>query len=150
MKRIEISASQASRFVASLVLALQCALPAFAQETGRAATHPAWEQLGAAERDLLTAPIRERWNSNPEERARMLAHARRWQAMTPEQRQRAHHGMKRWSHLDPGKRAEARALFGKMRRMSPEERKVLREQWHAMTPEQRKAWIEANPPEPRR
>jgi hypothetical protein len=80
----------------------------------------------------------------------MLEHARRWQAMTPEQRQRAHHGMKRWSHLDPGKRAEARALFGKMRQMSPEQRKALREQWHAMTPEQRKAWIEANPPTPRR
>nr|AGW45533.1 hypothetical protein [uncultured bacterium Lac36W] len=150
MNRIDMSGMRALSVLASLLLALLCATPAFAQETTRAATHPAWEQLGTAERDLLTAPVRERWNSNPGERARMLEHARRWQAMTPEQRQRAHHGMKRWSHMDPDKRAEARALFGKMRHMSPEQRKVLREQWHAMTPEQRKAWIEANPPQPRR
>ena len=132
-----------------LLLALLCAAPAFAQQA-TPGTQPAWEQLSTAERDLLTAPIRERWNSNPGERARMLEHARRWQAMTPEQRKRAHHGMKRWSHMDPEKRAEARALFGKMRDMTPEQRKALREQWHAMTPEQRKAWIEANPPQPQR
>ena len=114
-----------------LLMALLCAAPVFAQQT-MPGTQPAWEQLSTAERDLLTAPIRERWDSNPGERARMLEHARRWQAMTPEQRKRAHHGMKRWSHMDPEKRAEARALFGKMRDMSPEQRKALREQWQAM------------------
>ena len=145
MKRSGIPKIGVSRI---LLLALLCAAPAFAQRA-TTGTHPAWEQLSTAERDLLTAPIRERWNDNPGERARMLEHARRWQAMTPEQRKRAHHGMKRWSHMDPQKRAEARALFGKMRDMSPEQRKALREQWHAMTPEQRKAWIEANPPQPR-
>ena len=150
MNPIDLSGMRASSTLASLLLALLCATPAFAQVTTPAATPPAWEQLSTAERDLLTAPVRERWNGNPDERARMLDHARRWQAMTPEQRQRAHHGMKRWSHMDPEKRAEARALFGKMRHMSPEQRKALREQWHAMTPEQRKAWIEANPPQPRR
>jgi hypothetical protein len=51
--------------------------------------------------------------------------------------------------MDPQKREEMRALFQKMRAMSPEQRRVLRDQWHAMTPEQRKAWIDANPPTPR-
>ena len=37
-----------------------------------------------------------------------------------------------------------RALFQKMRDMTPEQRHALRDQWHAMTPEQRKAWVEAN------
>ena len=146
MKRSGIPKISISRI---LLLALFCAAPAFAQQA-TPGTQPTWEQLSFAERDLLTAPIRERWNSNPGERARMLEHARRWQDMTPEQRKRAHHGMKRWSHMDPEKRAEARALFGKMRDMTPEQRKALREQWHAMTPEQRKAWIEANPPKPQR
>jgi acyl-CoA reductase-like NAD-dependent aldehyde dehydrogenase len=36
---------------------------------------PAWEQLSAAEREMLVAPVRERWNSNPEARARMMDHA---------------------------------------------------------------------------
>jgi hypothetical protein len=57
--------------------------------------------------------------------------------------------MRRWEHMDPQKREEMRALFQKMRAMSPEQRRVLRDQWHAMTPEQRKAWIDANPPTPR-
>ena len=149
MNRIEISGMRTSGVVASLLLAVLCASPAAAQDAPKAATPPAWDQLDSVERDLLIAPVRERWNSNPAERARMLEHARRWQAMTPEQRERAHHGMKRWSHMDPEKRAEARALYGKMRHMTPEQRKALREQWHAMTPEQRKAWIEANPPQPR-
>jgi len=33
--------------------------------------------------------------------------------------------------------------------MTPEQRHALRDRWHAMTPEQRKAWIDANPPTPR-
>ena len=107
---------------------------------------PAWEQLTPAQRELLVAPIRERWNSNPDERARFYQHALRWQQMTPEQRGRAHHGMHRWERMDPRKREEMRALFQKMRTMTPEQRHALREQWHAMTPEQRKAWIQANPP----
>ena len=127
---------------------LLCAAPAFAQDTTKVAAMPVWEQLSSAERDLLTAPIRERWNSNPEQRARMMQHAQRWQTMTAEQRQHAHRGMKRWAHMDPEKRAEARALYAKMRGMSPEQRQALREQWQSMTPEQRKAWTEANPPQP--
>lgn len=134
----------------ALLLVLLCATPAFARQAAQPVTHPAWEQLGAAERELLTAPIRERWNSHPEHRARMLEHARRWQTMTPEQRQGAHRGMKRWARMDPEKREQTRALFGKMRGMTPEQRKALREQWKAMTPEQRKAWIEANQAQPRR
>lgn len=134
-----------------VLVLLLCAAPAFArQEAAQPVTHPAWEQLGTAERELLTAPIRERWNSHPQHRAHMLEHARRWQTMTPEQRQSAHRGMKRWARMDPEKREQTRALFGKMRGMTPEQRKALREQWKKMTPEQRKAWIEANPPQPRR
>lgn len=134
----------------SLLLVLLCAAPAFAQNAAQPVTQPAWEQLSAAERDMLIAPVRERWNSNPAQRTRMMEHAHRWRTLTPEQRQRAHHGMKRWSHMSPGKRDRARALHGKMRDMSPEQRKALREQLKAMTPEQRKAWMQANAPQPRR
>jgi len=107
---------------------------------------PAWEQLTQAQRDALIAPLRARWNDNPERRARMYEHAQRWQDMTPEQRKRAHRGMKRWKHMDPEQRAQARALFHKMRGMSKEDRGELRKRWHAMTPEQRRQWVEENPP----
>lgn len=107
---------------------------------------PAWEHLAPAQREALVAPIRERWNSQPGERARMLERAQRWRAMSAEQRQRAHRGMKRWEHMDPAKRERMRAVFERMRHATPAERKALRERWRAMTPEQRKAWIEANRP----
>lgn len=113
---------------------------------GDTAPMPDWERLTPAQRDALIAPVRARWNDNPDQRARMYEHARRWQGMSPEQRERAHRGMKRWRHMDPEQREQARALFQKMRGMSKEDRGELRKQWHAMTPEQRRRWVEQNPP----
>lgn len=114
--------------------------------TASAAQLPAWEQLTPAQRELLVAPVRGRWDANPPERARIMRHAQRWQSMTPEQRKGARRGLRHWEHMDPARRTEMRALFEKMKAMSPEQRKALRRKWHAMTPEQRRAWVEANPP----
>ena len=130
---------------------LVCCAPAFAQDkpakpapTGP--TPPAWEQLSAAERDLLIAPIRERWNAEPAGRTRMLEHAKRWQTMTPEQRKAAHDGMRRWSHLNPEQREHARAMYARMRGKDPQARRALSDQWRTMTPEQRDTWLEQHPP----
>ena len=136
-----------------LALSLLLSAPAFAQTAPAsnpapapaARSYPAWEQLSVAERDMLLAPVRERWNSNPEKRARMMEHAQRWQTMTPDQRKRMHRGMKRWGHMSPEQRTQARALFGEMRKMSPEQRKELRAKWKSMTPAEREAWIKAHP-----
>jgi len=134
----------------SLVLALALLAPsAFAQQKPAvpAAAPPAWEQLSTADREALVAPLRDRWNNaSPEKRQRMLEHAREWRTMTPEQRKAAREGMKHWSHMDPEKRDEVRALYERTRGMDPEQRKALRKQWPTMTPEQRKAWIDAHPP----
>src|SRR3546814_18723884 len=72
---------------------------------------PAGEQLTQAQRDAVIAPLRARWNDNPEKRRRMYRHAQRWQDMTPEQRERAHRGMTRWRPMEPAPRAQDRALF---------------------------------------
>jgi len=131
-----------------LVVFLLLAAPVFAQQTAAPAPAPAqWEQLSPAERDVLIAPIRDRWNNaDADQRRRMLDHARRWMTMTPEQREAAHKGMRRWDHLSPDQRDQARELFERMRSMPPEERHALKEKWHDMTPEQRKAWLDAHPP----
>ena len=143
----------------ALVLSLLCTTPVLAQtapsDQGNPApatttrTYPAWEQLSVAEREMLIAPVRERWNSNPQSRARLMDHAQRWQTMTPEQRKKAHHGMKRWGHMTPEQRTQSRALFGEMRNMPPEQRQELRAKWKAMTPAEREAWIKAHPAPPR-
>ena len=132
-------------FTLAIVLALS-PFAAIAQSSAPAAL-PAWEQLSAEQRELLLAPVRERWNrSPPEDRREMLDHARRWQSMTPEQREHARHGMKRWRGMPPEKREEARALFDHMRDLPESERKAMVERWKVMTPEQRKAWLDTHPP----
>jgi hypothetical protein len=103
---------------------------------------PDWDRLSEAQRALLVAPIRERWNAEPEARARMLRHAQRWQQLTPEQRRHAHRGMKRWSHLSPEQRDRARVIFARIQDLPEAERRQWRENWRRMTPEQRKAWLE--------
>jgi len=136
-----------ARFAAPALFALLISGPVLAADPPTIATLPAWEQLPSAQREQLIAPVRERWNNaDPEHRQRMLEHARRWQTMTPEERKRAHHGVRRWEHMSPEKRKETRALFEKMRGLPPEQRAALKQQWRAMTPEQRKTWLEQNAP----
>lgn len=136
------------RFAMLALLAALSIAQAFAADPP-AGTLPAWDQLGAAQREQLIAPVRERWNAEPAQRARMLQHAQRWQQMTPDQRQDARHGMRRWEHLNPEQRTQMRALFERMRGLPPEQRSALKQQWKQMAPEQRRAWVQANPPKAR-
>lgn len=123
---------------------------AFAQAQPAASQYPEWDQLTPAQRDALVAPLRERWNSNPDERARMAERAQRWKTMPREQRERAGHGMQRWEGMSPEKRAEARALFHAMRGMDKDRRKAFLADWRQKTPQQRAEWLQANPAPERR
>lgn len=127
-------------------LAQQSATPPVAPASTPASTLPEWDKLSPQQRDTLIAPLRDRWNSDPRARARMLEHGQRWQNMTPEQRAQARKGMKRFEDMNPEQRERARALFSQMRDMSPEQREQLREQWKKMTPEQRKSWMDTHRP----
>jgi hypothetical protein len=128
-----------------LPVLLSVPVAAFARQAE--APLPDWDRLTPQQRELLIAPVRDRWNeSTPEQRQRMLDHARRWETMTPEQRERARRGHERWRHMSPEGREQARVLFHHMRNLPEAERKALVERWKAMTPEQRKAWIEEHAP----
>jgi hypothetical protein len=107
---------------------------------------PDWDKLTSQQREALIAPVRERWNSDPDQRPRMLEHAQRWKDMSPDQRRQARKGMRRFEHMNPQQREEARALFGQMKNLSTEQRNQLREDWRKMTPEQRRAWVEKHAP----
>lgn len=102
---------------------------------------PQWEQLSPAQREMVIAVLRDRWNDNPRDRARMLKHAERWKTMTPEQRRKAHRGMHRWASMKPEERQRMRALYDESKGMSPQEREALRQKLQAMTPEQRREWL---------
>lgn len=136
---------KATRYRFLLPLALLCATSALAQtpaqQTAPAPTLPPWERLSTADRELLLAPVRERWNAHPTERARMLERARHWQRLTPDQRRKLQRGTRRWAGMSPEQRERARAVFHETRKMTPEQRQALRAKWKAMTPEQRDAWL---------
>lgn len=153
----------------ALILAMLLAVAGHAHQAAAQAsdpqqTLPAWEQLSQAQRDEIVAPLRERWNSSPGERRRMLERARRWHAMPPGERTRAHRGMHRWESMDPARRAQMRVLFERTRSMpkaqrreamalfrvmlpmTAADREQLKQQWARMTPEQRKAWLREHAP----
>ena len=124
-----------SRLLTTIVSLMLIVGNAFAQSM------PPWDQLSPAQRDLLVAPTRERWDSNPDMRGHMFQHAQRWRQLTPEQRETARRGQGRWETMPPDQRQTMRALFQKTRDMTPQQRRALRQQWRAMTPEQRQAYL---------
>lgn len=129
-------------FFVAVALAF-AALPASAVDPAPAAALPDWDRLTPAQRELLVAPIRERWNANPADRARMLEHANRWRGLSPEQRRKFRRGVGRFEDMTPEQRAEARAVFQHMRRLDPEQRRALREKLKRMTPAERQAWLKS-------
>ena len=140
-----------TRMIRSTVLAVALwPAFAFAQAPTTATQYPDWDQLTQAQRDALVAPLRERWDSNPDERARMVERAQRWKSMPRNQRDRARHGMQRWEHMSPTQRTEARALFHAMRDMDKDQRRLFLADWRKMTPQQKVDWLKAHPAPERR
>lgn len=129
-----------NQFLGGLTLAGLLLAPAFAREGSQPL--PEWDQLTPQQRQALIAPVRARWNDNPDQRARLLRHAERWQQMTPEQRDNARRGAERWEGMSDANREDARVLFQHLRELPEAERNALQERWSAMTPEQRRRWIE--------
>lgn len=132
--------------LASLALAPTTAL---AQEV-KADAMPAWDQLTPAQRELLIAPVRDRWNREPEKRERFMEYAKRWKAMPQPQRERARHGMQRWEGMTPEQREQARALFHAVRGLDKDARGEFMEKWRQMTPQQRTDWVKTHPAPERR
>ena len=125
----------------SLPLLLACTAPAYAQQPPL----PEWDQLTPAQRETLIAPMRDRWNREPERRPQMLEFAKRWQSMPPPQRDRARHGMQRWEAMTPEQRDQARALFHAVRGMDKDARRAFMDKWRQMTPQQQADWVRTHP-----
>lgn len=133
-----------NRTIQAAVLALALS-PALALAQQAAPPYPEWDKLSPAQRETLIAPLRDRWNGNPAERARMLERAQRWQQMPPAQRDRARSGIERWEGMSPEQREQARAVFHAVRTMDKDARRAFMDQWQQMTPQQRADWAKAHP-----
>lgn len=134
------------RFAPLLLAAAVLSTPALARaQEAKPAALPAWDQLTPAQRELLIAPVRDRWDREPERRPQLMEFAKRWQTMPPSQRARARHGMQRWEGMTPEQREQARALFHAVRSMDKDARRAFMDKWEQMTPQQRADWAKAHP-----
>ena len=112
-------------------------------------TVPDWDQL-TPEQQARLQRLRERWDQLPASQ-RVLALERaerraRWEAMTPEQRERIREGMRNYRELPPELRERMRESMRAMRAMPEDERRALMARWRALSPQQRRAWLEAGGP----
>ena len=138
-------------FAPLLLLASLALAPTTARaQEAKADAMPAWDQLTPAQRELLIAPVRDRWNREPEKRERFMEYAKRWKAMPQPQRERARHGMQRWEGMTPEQREQARALFQAVRGLDKDARGEFMEKWRQMTPQQRTDWVKTHPAPERR
>ena len=110
---------------------------------------PSWDELTPAQQAAV-ARLRDRWDSLPaSHRVMALERAERrarWEAMTPEQRERIREGMRNYRELPPGLRETMRESMRAMRALPEAEREALLARWRALSPEQRRAWLEAGGP----
>ncbi len=153
--------------LAALLLACLAAMPAWAGDPPRdgggrhgeghrgpapvpaGVSVPAWHELSPRQQEKL-APLRERWDQMPASRRvhalERLERRERWEAMTPEQRERLRQGARNFHELPPELRETARASFQVVRALPEPERRAILARWRALSPEQRRAWLEAGGP----
>lgn len=110
---------------------------------------PSWNELSPAQQEKLS-PLREHWDALPASRRvhaleRMERRAR-WEAMTPGQREKLRQGARNFRELPTELREKMRASMLAMRDLPDDERRRLRELWHGLSPEQRRAWLQAGGP----
>ncbi|GGA69457.1 hypothetical protein GCM10011521_04560 [Arenimonas soli] len=151
-----------------LALLLAVSLPALAHERGdrgrqhgheptghgpvavpAGVTVPSWDELSPEQRKYLGRHEAE-WDTLPaSRRVHALERAERrarWEAMPPEQRERIRQGMRNYRDMTPAQREKAREAMRVMRSLPEDQRERLKKQWRAMSPEQRRAWLETGGP----
>jgi hypothetical protein len=110
---------------------------------------PAWEELSPAQQESL-ARLRADWDQLPASRRvralEWVERKSRWEAMTPEEREKLRAGARNFRDLPPELREKMRTSMRAMRALPEDERRALRERWHAMSPEQRRAWLQEGGP----
>ncbi len=106
-----------------------------------APAHPdtdlAWQQLSAAQRQILS-PLREHWGGMDDiSRDKWLGVAERYPKLGTAEQERVRERMAKWSKVPPKERGEARLRFQQSRQMTADERQKKWEAYQALPPEAR-------------
>jgi Protein of unknown function (DUF3106) len=105
-----------------------------------------WDAL-PPERQQALAKGSQRWLSmTPEQRSGAQQRFAQWRAMPPEQRQQLRQRFQQFKSMPPEQQQRVRESFNRFRQMPPEKRQELRRQWHQLSPEQRRKFIQRTAP----
>ena len=107
---------------------------------------PAWAELNAGQRADL-ARFAEHWDQMPaSRRVQILERYERWKAMPEERREALREGAQNFQEMSPGQRQKMRLSLQTVRTLPPPEQRALRQRWQSMSPQQRRAWLDAGGP----
>lgn len=107
---------------------------------------PDWKDLDDRQRGDL-ASFADRWDRLPaSRRVQILERYDRFQALPPEKQNALREGAINFQQMSPQQRQKMRDSLQTMRSLPPEQQRALRQQWQAMSPEQRRAWLDAGGP----
>jgi Protein of unknown function (DUF3106) len=110
-----------------------------APETAGKESRPFWQQLTAAQKEVLS-PLRSEWASIDASRKQTwLELAARMPAMSTEERTRVQQRMSEWVALSPRERGQVRIQFQEARRLAPGGRQEHWDAYQALPAEQRRA-----------
>ena len=109
---------------------------------------PRWEQLSAAEQQLLQ-PLESIWSSLSQgHRRKWLALAKNYPAMSDADREKLQSRMAEWAALKPKEREQARLNFAQTKKLPPDARAATWEAYRALTEEERRALLDNAPKKP--
>lgn len=110
---------------------------------------PSWDELNPSQQQAL-GRLRAEWDQLPASRRvralEWVERKARWDAMTPEQREKLRAGARNFRDLPPELREKMRASLRAMQALPEDERRALRQRWHELSPEQRRAWLQTGGP----
>ena len=110
---------------------------------------PSWAELSPAQKAGL-AHLEAHWDRMPaSRRVEALERFERRQhflSLPPEQRRALREGARHFHEMPPELRDRMRRSIRHVQSLPPEQQRALRRQWQALTPEQRRAWLEAGGP----
>lgn len=126
------------------------ALPSKAPVHASNTVHPGpqWQELSAAQRNILQ-PLAGTWNSlMPERKNKWLAMAQNYPGLAAAEQAKLQSRMVEWAALNPHERERARLNFAETKKRSPSDRAADWEAYQALSPEEKQKLAEKARPKP--
>ena len=130
----------------ALLLAAVCAATAEAATVPTGVKVPAWSELNSQQQADLSM-FAKRWDRMAaSRRVALLERQARWKDMPPPERKMLREGARNFHEMSPELKEKMRTSISAVRKLPEADQRQLRQQWRALDPQQRRAWLELGGP----